>query len=84
MVPEFLPPTPDRLSRRAGGLEQLTCDEVKKAKIYFPGYRALVRGMGCVVVTILQHPCYSVYGLFEGRQAGRKEKFIAGIRMGAR
>ena len=43
VVPEFLPPTPDRLSRRAGGLEQLTCDEVKKAKIYFPGYRALVR-----------------------------------------
>ena len=43
VVPQFLPPTPDRLSRRAGGLEQLTCDEVKKAKIYFPGYRALVR-----------------------------------------
>ena len=43
VVPNFLPPVPDRLSRRSGGLEELSCRDIKQSKIYFPGYRSVIR-----------------------------------------
>ena len=43
IVPQFLPQKPDRLSRRSGGFQEMSCKNVKQSKIYFPGYRSIVR-----------------------------------------
>ena len=43
VVPPFLPPKPDKLMKRSGGHQELSCTNVKKSRIYFPGYRSIPR-----------------------------------------
>ena len=43
VVPPFLPPKPDKLMKRSGGHQELSCSNVKKSRIYFPGYRSIPR-----------------------------------------
>ena len=43
VIPEFLPPKQDRLMRRTGGKQELSCNSLKNSKIYFPGYRTISR-----------------------------------------
>ena len=43
VIPEFQPPKQDRLMRRTGGKQELSCNSLKNSKIYFPGYRTISR-----------------------------------------
>ena len=43
VIPEFLPPKNDRMMRRTGGKQELSCSALKNSKIYFPGYRTISR-----------------------------------------
>ena len=44
IVPQFLPPVQDLLSHRSDTISDQTCRQVRQtARMYFPGYRAVVR-----------------------------------------
>ena len=43
IIPQFLPPKPDRLMKRSLDINTLSCKNIESSRLYFPGFRSVPR-----------------------------------------